>query len=101
MCFSLPQAHFAPAQEFSGFQAVAEGGRPHHAGLQLPGQAMGDPQVHLEVMTVIGELEWRLRELERESLLRGSLGDPSDDAVMVELVNRLRPPAEAPTVRPS
>lgn len=63
--------------------------------------AMGDPQVHLEVMTVIGELEWRLRELERESLLRGSLGDPSDDAVMVELVNRLRPPAAAPTSRPA
>lgn len=49
-----------------------------------------DSRVHLEVMLVLRELEWRLRELERESLLRSGLMRPEEDAVMQELIARLK-----------
>jgi len=52
--------------------------------------AQRDPEVHAELMTVVGELEWRLRELERESLLRAGLLPGKDCAVMDELFRRLR-----------
>jgi HD-GYP domain-containing protein (c-di-GMP phosphodiesterase class II) len=51
--------------------------------------ALRDPQVHLEVVTIAREIEWRLRALERESLLRSGLLAPDEDAVMRELVDRL------------
>ena len=41
-------------------------------------------------MTVVGELEWRLRELERESLLRAGLLSDRESAVMSELIARLK-----------
>lgn len=41
-------------------------------------------------MTVVGELEWRLRELERESLLRAGLLPSEESAVMRELITRLK-----------
>lgn len=52
--------------------------------------ALHDPQVHLEVITIVHEVEWRLRALERESLLRSGLMTPAEDAVMTELVTRLK-----------
>jgi hypothetical protein len=60
-----------------------------------------DPQVHLEVITIVGEIEWRLRSLERESLLRTGLVGGQSEAVMRELVARLtgrhaEPQAAAP-----
>jgi HD-GYP domain-containing protein (c-di-GMP phosphodiesterase class II) len=52
--------------------------------------AQGDPALQVELMTVVGELEWRLRELERESLLRAGLLPAAESAVMGELIERLR-----------
>ncbi|TDP73168.1 HD-GYP domain-containing protein [Roseateles toxinivorans] len=51
--------------------------------------AVREPGMHLEVMLVLSELEWRLRELEREALLRGGLMGADDRAVMLEMVQRL------------
>lgn len=51
--------------------------------------ALHDPQVHLEVITIVREIEWRLRSLERESLLRTGLLRPEEDAVMRELIARV------------
>jgi HD-GYP domain-containing protein (c-di-GMP phosphodiesterase class II) len=51
--------------------------------------ALHDPQVHLEVITIVREIEWRLRSLERESLLRSGLLKAEEDAVMRELIARL------------
>ena len=50
----------------------------------------GDLKLHLELQALIGEFGWRMRELERESLLRAGLLAPADLAVMQELVGRLR-----------
>lgn len=49
-----------------------------------------DPTLQVELMTVVGELEWRLRELERESMLRAGLLAPTESAVMRELIARLK-----------
>jgi HD-GYP domain-containing protein (c-di-GMP phosphodiesterase class II) len=48
-----------------------------------------DATLQVELMTVVGELEWRLRELERESLLRAGTLGPDDSAVVRELIARL------------
>ena len=55
---------------------------------ELAGEA--DLKLHEELQTLIGEFGWRMRELERESLLRAGLLEPADLAVMRELVGRLR-----------
>nr|WP_316641372.1 HD domain-containing phosphohydrolase [uncultured Roseateles sp.] len=52
--------------------------------------AVPDPRLHLEVNLVMRELEWRLRELERDSLLRSGLLRTEEDAVMRELIGRLK-----------
>ncbi|NCT81515.1 MAG: HD domain-containing protein [Comamonadaceae bacterium] len=52
-----------------------------------------DAELQVELMTVVGELEWRLRELERELLLRAGLLPDEDIAVMRELLARLKAPA--------
>lgn len=52
--------------------------------------ALDEPQLHLEVATIVDELLWRLRELERESLLRGAMLSRDENAVVCELVERLR-----------
>lgn len=49
-----------------------------------------DAALQVELMTVVGELEWRLRELERESLLRAGLLPAAESAVMRELMGRLK-----------
>lgn len=49
-----------------------------------------DAKLQIELMTVVGELEWRLRELERESLLRAGLLPAEESAVMRELIARLK-----------
>ncbi|HEY1132083.1 MAG TPA: HD domain-containing phosphohydrolase [Roseateles sp.] len=49
-----------------------------------------DAELQVELMTVVGELEWRLRELERECLLRAGLLPDEDSAVMSELLGRLK-----------
>jgi hypothetical protein len=52
--------------------------------------ALGDPRVYTEIMMLIGELEWRMRELEREQRLRADQLQVSDRAVIVELIDRIK-----------
>ena len=52
--------------------------------------ALHDAQVHIEVVTVVRELGWRLRELEREQLLRASTLGAADQSVIRELIDRLK-----------
>lgn len=54
--------------------------------------ALGDPELQAEVLAVLQELEWRLREIERETLLRAAFMPPADAAVLHELVRRIAPP---------
>lgn len=54
-----------------------------------------DVELQTELMTVVGELEWRLRELERESLLRAGALAPAEGAVMRQLIARLKGEAAA------
>lgn len=49
-----------------------------------------DATLQVELMTVVGELEWRLRELERESLLRAGVLAAEESAVVRELIGRLK-----------
>jgi len=49
-----------------------------------------DPNVYAEVATLVGELEWRMRELERSQRLRASLLAPEERAVVIALIERLR-----------
>lgn len=54
-----------------------------------PSGASGDPQLHAEIAAIVTEVEWRLRELERESLLQAGLLSAEDDRVMRQLIGRL------------
>jgi hypothetical protein len=47
--------------------------------------------------TIVSELEWRLRELQRESQLRGDLASESERSVMQQLLDRLKGSASAPS----
>ncbi|WP_457421558.1 HD-GYP domain-containing protein [Roseateles sp. P5_E7] len=49
-----------------------------------------DAELQTELITVVAELEWRLRELERESMLRAGLLPPAEVAVMRELMDRIK-----------
>jgi hypothetical protein len=49
------------------------------------------PPWRVEVLAVVGELEWRIREFGRDVRLRGALAD--DDADLVGLLERLEAPA--------
>ena len=60
--------------------------------------ALGDPDVYAEIMTLVGELEWRLREVERRQHLRASLLAAPEQAVVMDLITRLKgAPAAAAT----
>ncbi|HEY9107110.1 MAG TPA: hypothetical protein VIN58_10575, partial [Roseateles sp.] len=48
-----------------------------------------DAALQVELMTVVGELEWRLRELQRESMLRAGLLPAAEVAVMKALMDRI------------
>ncbi|HEY2926129.1 HD-GYP domain-containing protein, partial [Piscinibacter sp.] len=52
--------------------------------------ALQDPAVHVEVLAVLRELEWRLRELEREQLWRAGLLPDPECAVVCTLIDRLK-----------
>lgn len=56
----------------------------NHLGSQL------DAGLHLELTTVLRELEWRLRELERESMLRADLLSPGELPVVQNLIQLLK-----------
>lgn len=58
-------------------------------------RALDDAQVNVEVATLLAELRWRLREVERESRLRAAALDAADRAVLDELLRRVAPPVVA------
>ena len=53
--------------------------------------AAGDLGMWLEVTLIVRELGWRMREIERTSLLRAGLLSNADLQVMQEVVTRLSP----------
>jgi HD-GYP domain-containing protein (c-di-GMP phosphodiesterase class II) len=61
--------------------------------------ALQDPAVYTEVTALIGEMEWRMRELEREQRLRASVLSPQEEAVInqtIEVVKGARAGSAAP-----
>jgi hypothetical protein len=52
--------------------------------------AVGDPALLAELEAVVREVGWRLRELERDMLLRAQALAPADRAIVQELVSRLK-----------
>lgn len=68
-----------------------------HAPEQMLAQLreLPDPHIQLELAVLVREFGWRLRELQRESLLRAGLLGPVDLAVMHELIDRLNGTAAA------
>ena len=63
----------------------------HNAEEVLRGMAtLQDPGVYVEITTMVGELEWRMRELERSQRLRGSLLTPPEQSVIADVIVRLR-----------
>lgn len=52
--------------------------------------ALSDDRMQLEVVTVVRELEWRLRDLERESLMRAALLSGPESAYITELLVRMK-----------
>ena len=72
--------------------SFASTGLDAHNAEQLVGElsSLQDPHVYVEIMTMVGELEWRMRELERSQRLRANLLPASDQAVVSDLIGRLR-----------
>jgi HD-GYP domain-containing protein (c-di-GMP phosphodiesterase class II) len=62
----------------------------HPAMLLAEWVALSDPAVDREVATQLRELQWRMREMQRETLLRAWMLPPEDAAVVDELMARLR-----------
>ncbi|HEY0821664.1 MAG TPA: HD domain-containing phosphohydrolase [Rhizobacter sp.] len=52
--------------------------------------ALRDARVYAEVVTLVGEMEWRLRELEREQRLRAGQLDAQGQRLITSLVARLK-----------
>jgi len=52
--------------------------------------ALEDPHVHAEITTLVSELEWRMRELERNQRLRASVLPVPERAVIEDLIGRLK-----------
>jgi len=63
--------------------------------------ALRDPAVYVEIMTLVGELEWRLREVERRQCLRASLLPATERAVVEDLLARLKGAPAAATAADS
>lgn len=55
-------------------------------------QSLGDAGTYQEVLIVLRELEWRLNEIERESLMRTSLLAPDELPAMLRLVETFKGP---------
>ncbi len=53
---------------------------------------MHDQAVHVEVMAVLTELEWRMREMERAQLLHASMLPEPEFAVVLAIIERLKGP---------
>ncbi|MES2424511.1 MAG: HD domain-containing protein [Pseudomonadota bacterium] len=59
--------------------------------------AMRDASIYMEIMTLVGELEWRMRELQRKQGGRAELLKPAERAVVEEWVARLKGARRAAT----
>jgi hypothetical protein len=57
--------------------------------------ALRDPTIYTETVTLVAELEWRIREVERQQRLRGGLLPPAQAAVVAEWIDRVQPSAQA------
>lgn len=53
-------------------------------------EVLDDPLLHAEIASIVREVEWRLRELERDSLLHAGRLCPADDRIMCDVVARLK-----------
>lgn len=49
-----------------------------------------DPALQLELTTILREIEWRLRELERESMLRADLGSPDEAPLIKQIISLMK-----------
>lgn len=67
--------------------------------------SLNDPGVYAEVMTLLGELDWRLNEFAREQRLRAELLIPTERAGVDALTNKIlglpTPLAQAGATRPA
>lgn len=52
--------------------------------------AIGDAELFGELSVIVREISWRLRELERDTLLRASALSPDDERVVKSMVARLK-----------
>jgi HD-GYP domain-containing protein (c-di-GMP phosphodiesterase class II) len=52
--------------------------------------AIGDAELFGELSAIVREIAWRLRELERDTLLRASALPPADEQVVREMIARLK-----------
>lgn len=71
-----------------GPRSDGDGDRPQAVLRELA--SAGDPGMWLEVTSIVRELGWRMREIERTSLLRAGLLSSADLQVMQEIVTRVR-----------
>jgi hypothetical protein len=55
--------------------------------------ALGDAELFVELGGIVREISWRLRELERDTLLRASALAPADEQIVKSMVARLKQPA--------
>ncbi|MBX3624172.1 MAG: HD domain-containing protein [Rhizobacter sp.] len=65
-----------------------DAGSPEYIVAELA--SLQDARVYAEIVTLVGEMEWRMRELEREQRLRAGHLDPQGQALIGSLVERLR-----------
>lgn len=55
-----------------------------------------DPHLHMELTTILREIEWRLKELERESMLRTQLASPAEWPAIEQLIHLMKGKTTAP-----
>lgn len=54
-------------------------------------------QENADIVVLVDEVEWRMRQFDREQCLRASLLPPPDSAIVEEFLDRLRAPLRSVT----
>jgi hypothetical protein len=54
--------------------------------------ALGDAELLVELGAIVREISWRLRELERDTLLRANALAPADEQIVKAMIDRLKRP---------